>query len=107
MPDNTVTVNTKTTPAAINFSKTFNVAVPFIDRHLEKGRGEKIANCSVDRFCHAATGACVKTRRNPYHIVLTAPAPAAVRRRVPTAAAEKTRPVAAGIRRLPGAEERL
>ena len=43
MSDNTVSVDTSTTPASINFSESFNVAVPFIDRHLDEGRGDKIA----------------------------------------------------------------
>ena len=28
---------------AIRFTKTFNVAVPFIDRHVAEGRGEHVA----------------------------------------------------------------
>ena len=43
MSDNTVSVDTSTTPASINFSERFNVAVPFIDRHLDESRGNKIA----------------------------------------------------------------
>ncbi len=43
MSENIVTVNTEVNPASIIFSDTFNVSVPFIDRHLEEGRGSKIA----------------------------------------------------------------
>ncbi len=43
MSDNIVTVNTEVSPAIISYSNTFNVAVPFIDRHIEEGRGNKIA----------------------------------------------------------------
>ena len=43
MVDNVVSVDTSVTPAVFNYSDTFNVAVPFIDRHLEEGRGEKVA----------------------------------------------------------------
>jgi len=37
--DHTVTV----TPEELTFSETFNVAVPFIDRHLEEGRDDSVA----------------------------------------------------------------
>ena len=43
MVDNVVSVDASVTPAVFNYSDTFNVAVPFIDRHLEEGRGEKVA----------------------------------------------------------------
>jgi benzoate-CoA ligase family protein len=43
MSDNVVSVNTSTTPTTISYSDIFNVAVPFIDRHLEEGRGDKVA----------------------------------------------------------------
>ena len=41
--DFTVKVDRKTTPAEFNFSPTFNVAVPFIDRHLQQQNGSRIA----------------------------------------------------------------
>ncbi len=43
MRDHTVTVDRSETPAAIRYSEIFNSAVPFIDRHLEEGRGDKVA----------------------------------------------------------------
>ncbi len=43
MDDNTVSVDRSTTPATIVFAARFNVAVPFIDRHLDEGRGGKVA----------------------------------------------------------------
>ncbi len=43
MRDNTVSVDESQSPAALAFAPVFNVAVPFIDRHVEEGRGEKIA----------------------------------------------------------------
>jgi benzoate-CoA ligase family protein len=43
MRDNTVTVDRTGEPATLAFAPRFNVAVPFIDRHLEEGRGAKIA----------------------------------------------------------------
>jgi benzoate-CoA ligase family protein len=43
MDDHTVSVDRSTTPATIEFAARFNVAVPFIDRHLEEGRGGKLA----------------------------------------------------------------
>lgn len=48
MTPNTVTVDTATVPATLTFAESFNVAVPFIDRHLAEGRGEKVAIRTVD-----------------------------------------------------------
>ena len=42
MIKNTVIIDTSTSPAKIEFAPEFNVAVPFIDRHLDEGRKEKI-----------------------------------------------------------------
>lgn len=42
MADHSVTVDASKTPAQLDFSKTYNVAVNFIDRHLDEGRGDKI-----------------------------------------------------------------
>ena len=41
--DHTVAVDESVVPNALNFSANFNVAVPFIDRHLDEGRGQRIA----------------------------------------------------------------
>lgn len=41
--DHTVNIDESVTPNAIRFSPVFNVAVAFIDRHLEEGRGQRIA----------------------------------------------------------------
>ena len=38
MRDNTLTVDASKSPGDIIFAPNFNVAVPFIDRHLEEGR---------------------------------------------------------------------
>ncbi len=43
MRDNTIVIDRSKTPNALIFSERFNVAVSFIDRHLEEGRGEKPA----------------------------------------------------------------
>lgn len=43
MKDHEVLVDRSTTPPAITFAETFNVTVPFLDRHIEAGRGSKIA----------------------------------------------------------------
>ena len=48
MEDNTVIVDRSTKPATLRFAPVFNVAVAFIDRHLDEGRGAKIAVRSVD-----------------------------------------------------------
>jgi acyl-coenzyme A synthetase/AMP-(fatty) acid ligase len=39
--DHTVTVDSTAVPSTIHFAPVFNVAVPFIDRHLEEGRASK------------------------------------------------------------------
>ena len=41
--DHTVAIDESVTPNALHFSANFNVAVPFIDRHLDEGRGQRIA----------------------------------------------------------------
>ncbi len=43
MAENSVTVVSASGQATIEFSGSFNVAVPFIDRHLDEGRGAKAA----------------------------------------------------------------
>lgn len=43
MQDNIVTIDRSVTPNRLVFSDKFNVAVPFIDRHLDEGRGDKTA----------------------------------------------------------------
>jgi benzoate-CoA ligase family protein len=48
MRENTVTVDRSVTPNRLEFSSVFNVAVPFIDRHLEEGRGDKVAVRTAD-----------------------------------------------------------
>ncbi len=43
MTKNTISVDSSVRPATIGFSSSFNVAVPFVDRHIEEGRGAKAA----------------------------------------------------------------
>jgi benzoate-CoA ligase family protein len=43
MQDHSVVIDRTTAPATLKFAPLFNVAVPFIDRHCEEGRGEKLA----------------------------------------------------------------
>ena len=43
MKEHTFHLDTSSSPAKFEFSETFNVVVPFIDRHLTEDRGEKIA----------------------------------------------------------------
>ncbi len=43
MREHSVSVDRSTTPSTLAFAQTFNVAVPFIDRHLEEGRAGKVA----------------------------------------------------------------
>ena len=42
MQKNTVSIDTSQSPAKIEFSPEFNVAVPFIDCHLLEGRKDKV-----------------------------------------------------------------
>ncbi len=42
MKKNTVNIDTSMSPTNIEFAPEFNVSVPFIDRHLDEGRREKI-----------------------------------------------------------------
>ena len=42
MRDHTVTIDRSTSPSTLTFAPNFNVAVSFIDRHLDEGRGDKI-----------------------------------------------------------------
>jgi len=44
----TVEIDTACGPTSLRFSSRFNVAVPFIDRHLAEGRGGKIAIRTID-----------------------------------------------------------
>ena len=48
MQDNTVVVDDATGPPALRFAPVFNVAVPFIDRHLDEGRADKPAIRTVE-----------------------------------------------------------
>ena len=48
MDAGTVTVDRSHSPARISFAPGFNVAVPFVDRHVAAGRGAKIAIRTVD-----------------------------------------------------------
>jgi benzoate-CoA ligase family protein len=47
MRDHTVSVDRSTFPSTLTFAPNFNVAVCFIDRHLEERRGDKVAVRSV------------------------------------------------------------
>lgn len=51
MQEHTVCVDRVTEPSTLEFATTFNVAVPFIDRHCREGRADKLAirtNLGVD-----------------------------------------------------------
>ena len=43
MQDNTYSLDLSISPAKFDFSEVFNAAVPFIDRHITEGRGDKVA----------------------------------------------------------------
>ncbi|MGZ6142314.1 MAG: hypothetical protein ACXWLM_03195, partial [Myxococcales bacterium] len=47
-------VDRSTTPSVLRFAPGFNVAVPFIDRHLREGRGAKVAiRCAAGEVTYA------------------------------------------------------
>lgn len=48
MRSNTVEVDSSERPSRLRFAPTFNVAVPFIDRHVSEGRGPKTAILTKD-----------------------------------------------------------
>ena len=48
MPDNVIEIDRSVEPNRLVFSPRFNVAVPFIDRHLAEGRGAKLAIRTAD-----------------------------------------------------------
>ena len=48
MQDHAVTVDDAARPSRIAFAPVFNVAVPFIDRHVQEGRSQKAAIRTVD-----------------------------------------------------------
>lgn len=56
MRENTVEIDRATAPVGLRFSPRFNVAVPFIDRHVAEGRGEKTAILTTggERVTYAA-----------------------------------------------------
>ena len=43
MKEHSFQLDTSSSPGKFEFSETFNVVVPFIDRHLAEDRGDKIA----------------------------------------------------------------
>ncbi|MCZ6605244.1 MAG: AMP-binding protein, partial [Alphaproteobacteria bacterium] len=43
MSDHTVDVDSSSSPAKITFAPVFNTTVPFVDRHLDEGRADKVA----------------------------------------------------------------
>ena len=55
MLDNTVLVDRSVHPTAMRFSDRFNVAVPFIDRHVTQGYGDRIAIRSISGDVSYAT----------------------------------------------------
>ncbi len=49
MKDNTVVLDQSENPPALRFAPVFNVAVPFIDRHLDEGRADKVAIRTIEQ----------------------------------------------------------
>ena len=49
MKDNTVEIDRTVVPSRLNFARKFNVAVPFIDAHVNQGRGHKAAIKTADK----------------------------------------------------------
>lgn len=48
MLSHTVEIDTSERPSRLRFAADFNVAVPFIDRHIAEGRGAKVAIRTLD-----------------------------------------------------------
>lgn len=48
MRSNTVEIDVSERPSRIRFAPSYNVAVPFIDRHISEGRGAKVAIRTAD-----------------------------------------------------------
>ena len=48
MRSNTVDIDASERPSRLRFAPSFNVAVPFIDRHIAEGRGSKVAIRATD-----------------------------------------------------------
>jgi benzoate-CoA ligase family protein len=48
MRDHTISIDASHDPATLEFAPLFNVAVSMIDRHLDEGRGDKVAIRSAD-----------------------------------------------------------
>jgi len=60
MRANTIAIDETTSPAGLDFAPVFNVAVPFIDRHLDEGRAEKVAIRTGNReITYAKLADCV------------------------------------------------
>ena len=65
MDDHTVAVDAAQTPTALTFADNFNVAVPFIDRHLAEGRGARVAiRDATGGVTYAALAAAVNRAGN-------------------------------------------
>lgn len=61
MKDHTIAVHRADRPARITLSETFNISVPLLDRHINEGRGEKVAARWSGRtrtFAQLHEGAC-------------------------------------------------
>jgi len=65
MQDNSVTVDRSAVPNRLVFSPRFNVAVPFIDRHLDEGGGAKTAVVTeTEKWSYADLAAAVNRAGN-------------------------------------------
>jgi len=68
MQDNTVSVDSSQSPARPAFAPVFNVAVPFIDRHLDEGRAGKVAiRCAEGDVTYGDLAANVNRAGNALH----------------------------------------
>jgi len=68
MQDNTVSVDSSQSPARLAFAPVFNVAVPFIDRHLDEGRAGKVAiRCAEGDVTYGDLAANVNRAGNALH----------------------------------------
>ena len=69
MRDHTVSVDRSSAPSTLAFASTFNVAVPFIDRHLDEGRASLVL--PLGRAFNRKIGAFAGIRSTPEGRIIT------------------------------------
>ena len=74
MRDHTVSIDRSVNPTTIEYADNFNVAVPFIDRHITEGRGDKVAiRAAAGAMTYAALARDVNRCGNAFRAMGLAP----------------------------------